>query len=75
MSVFEFEDDEVEIEKEWQRHKAFTLDLAESADDPANPDSHLGNTVEDFYVDTFPESYGDPQPVQVTAKRSLGRSS
>ena len=30
-----------------------SLDLAESADDPANPDSHLGNTVEDFYVDSF----------------------
>jgi murein tripeptide amidase MpaA len=69
---FEFEDDEAEVEKEWQRHKAFTLDLAESADDPANPDSHLGNTVEDFYVDEFDESYGDPQAVQVTAKKSLG---
>jgi zinc carboxypeptidase/immune inhibitor InhA-like protein len=69
---FEYEDDEASIEKEWQRHKAFTIDLAESADDPANPDSHLGNTVEDFYVDAFQESYGDPQPVEVTAKRSLG---
>jgi Zinc carboxypeptidase/Immune inhibitor A peptidase M6 len=69
---FEYEDDEASIEKEWQRHKEFTLDLAESAEDPANPDSHLGNTVEDFYVDSFQESYGDPQPVQVTAKRSLG---
>ena len=42
-------------------HRNFSIDLAESADDPANPDSHLGNTVEDFYVDSFPYSYGDPQ--------------
>ena len=48
------------------------LDLARSADDPANPISHLGNTVENFYVETFADSYGDPQPVQVVAKKSLG---
>src|SRR3712207_2166996 len=72
VSGFEFEDSEAAIEGEFRRHRAFALDLAESADDPANPDSHLGNTVEPFYVDAFADSYGDPQPVQVTAKRSLG---
>ena len=48
------------------------LDLARSADDPANPISHMGNTVENFYVETFADSYGDPQTVQVVAKKSLG---
>ena len=32
----------------------------------------MGNTVENFYVETFADSYGDPQPVQVVAKKSLG---
>jgi murein tripeptide amidase MpaA len=68
---FEFEDDEAQVEKEFQRHRKFTLDLAESAADPGHPKSHLGNTVEDFSVDTFDVSYGDPQAVQVTARRSL----
>ena len=72
VSGFEFEDSEAAIENEFKRHRAFSIDLAESADDPASPDSHLGNTVEPFYIDAFADSYGDPQPVQVTAKRSLG---
>ena len=50
----------------------FSLDLAESAGDRRNPSPHLGNKAKDFYVDSFADSYGDPQPVQVTAKRSLG---
>jgi hypothetical protein len=72
VSGFEFQDVEADIEAEFQRHKEFVLDLARSADDPANPISHLGNTVENFYVETFADSYGDPQPVQVVAKKSLG---
>ena len=39
--------------------------------DPGNPVSHMGNTVRDFYVDTFAQSCGDPQTVQATAS---GRS-
>jgi murein tripeptide amidase MpaA len=70
---FEFEDDELEVEEEFQRHRRFSIDLAESAADPADPESHLGNQTEDFYLDRFATSYGDPQPVQVTAKRSLGK--
>ena len=62
VSGFEFQDVEADIEEEFQRHKLFALDLAKSADDPANPISHLGNTVENFYVETFADSYGDPQP-------------
>ena len=72
VSGFEFQDDEDDIEAEFQRHLLFSLDLARSAADPANPSSHLGNGVEDFYVDDFAVSYGDPQSVEVSAKRSLG---
>ena len=43
VSGFEFQDDEDDIEAEFQRHLLFSLDLARSADDPANPVSHLGN--------------------------------
>ena len=39
---------------------------------PSEPDSHLDNTAEDFTVDTFAESYGDPQPVGAVVKRKLG---
>ena len=72
LGQFEFQDVEADIEQEFQRHKQFVLDLARSADDPGNPVSHLGNTVQNFYVETFTDSYGDPQPVQVVAKKSLG---
>jgi Zinc carboxypeptidase/Immune inhibitor A-like, MAM domain len=72
VSGFEYEDSEGAISGEFKRHLPFSLDLAESADNPANPDSHLGNTVDNFYVNSFAESYGDPQVVQVLAKRSLG---
>jgi murein tripeptide amidase MpaA len=72
VSGFEFQDVEADVEAEFQRHRLFSIDLAVSADDPGNPVSHLGNTVRDFYVDAFADSYGDPQAVQVTAKRSLG---
>ena len=72
VSGFEFQDVEADIQAEFLRHKEFVLDLARSADDPANPISHLGNTVENFYVETFADSYGDPQDVQVVARKSLG---
>ncbi len=72
LGQFEFQDVEADIQQEFLRHKQFVLDLARSADDPANPISHLGNTVQNFYVETFTDSYGDPQPVQVVAKKSLG---
>ena len=49
------------------------LDLARSAKDPANPVSHLGNKAPEFVPTTFPISYGDPQTVEVNAKKSLGR--
>ena len=72
VSGFEFQDVEADIEAEFRRHLLFALDLAESAADPGNPVSHMGNTTADFYVDTFKQSWGDPQTVQATVKRSLG---
>ena len=72
VSGFEFQDVEADVEAEFQRHRLFAIDLARSAEDPANPISHLGNTTRDFYVDTFADSYGDGQPVQADVKRSLG---
>jgi hypothetical protein len=71
-SGFEYADDEVKIEQEFRRHLPFSIDLIKSADDPGAPESHLGNTVEDFYVHEFAASYGDPQPVEASVKRSLG---
>jgi len=72
VSGFEFQDVEADVEAEFQRHRLFALDLAYSAEDPANPVSHMGNTTADFYVDRFADSFGNPQQVEVDAKKSLG---
>jgi hypothetical protein len=72
LSGFEFPDDEDQIEAEFRRHLLFSLDLADSAGHPDTPTSHMGNTVQDFYVHEFSDSYGDPQPVEASVKRSLG---
>ena len=69
---FEYPDSEQQIEQEFRRHLLFVLDLAKSTDDPSEPDSHLDNTAEDFTVDEFAESYGDPQAVGAVVKRKLG---
>ena len=71
--VFEFQDAEADIEAEFQRNILFALDLAHSAARPGEPVSHLGNGVRDFEVDDFAISYGDPQSVEVDAKRSSAR--
>ena len=42
-SGFEFQDDEADIQAEFERHRLFSIDLAQSAEDPANPVSHMGN--------------------------------
>jgi len=70
---FEFPDSERQIQQEFRRHLPFALDLAHSAKDPSEPVSHLDNTADDFSVDTFAESYGDPQPVAAVVKRKLGK--
>ena len=49
----------------------FALAVAESAKDPDDPVSVVGRDAEDFRVDTFSVSYGDPQTVAVWAKRDL----
>jgi hypothetical protein len=85
---FVFPDDEALVQAEFQKNLPFALDVAKSAPNPAEPVSHLGNTTKPFYLDMssidpekvnnplsdfrFSVSYGDPQPVQVLARRSLG---
>jgi hypothetical protein len=84
---FVFPDNEALVQKEADDARPFILDVAKSARNPANPVSHLGNTTAPFYLGfvgidpemtrgeknfTFQWSYGDPQTVRVTAKRSLG---
>jgi hypothetical protein len=69
---FVFQDIPEDAEFEFERQVQYGLDLARSAKDPANPVSHLGNEAEPFELDAFDVSYGDPQVVQIDAKRELG---
>jgi hypothetical protein len=83
---FVFPDDDELVQAEFERTLPYTLDVAKSADDPDDPESHLGIETKPFYLESddpykggipganfkFAYSYGDPQPVQVLAKRSLG---
>ena len=71
-SGFVFQDVEEDVQAEFERHVQFALDLARTAPDPSRPVSHLGNEAPDFVVDDFNVSYGDPQVVQVNARRDLG---
>lgn len=70
--TFDFPDDEALIQAEFELNLPFAMDIARSTVDPAEPVSHLGNSVEPIYVDEFPVSYGDPQPVQANLLRKLG---
>lgn len=83
---FVFPDDEELIQAEFLRNLPFAKSVAASAVDPANPKTVTGRTTKPFYIDSedpykggipgahlsFKYSYGDPQPVAVNAKRSLG---
>ncbi|MEO6715344.1 MAG: M14 family metallopeptidase, partial [Mycobacteriales bacterium] len=71
-NVFAFPDDEALIQAEFEKNLPFAVAVAKSAKDPSNPVSVVGRTAENFRVDTFDVSYGDPQTVAVTAKRALG---
>jgi hypothetical protein len=71
-SGFIFQDVESDVQDEFERHIQFALDLARSADSPSRPESHLGNEVPNFVVDDFAVSNGNPQTVQVNARRDLG---
>ncbi|MEI5584829.1 MULTISPECIES: M14 family metallopeptidase [unclassified Agromyces] len=68
---FDFPDDEALIQAEFAKNIPFALAVAESALDPDDPVSVVDRDTEDFRVDSFDVSYGDPQPVAVTAKRAL----
>ncbi len=70
-SGFEFPDDEGLVQAEFEKNIPFALSVAKSAADPADPESVVGRRAEDFRVDSFDVSYGDPQTVAVTAKRAL----
>jgi hypothetical protein len=83
---FVFPDNEQAVQEEFERNLPFARSVAESADDPDDPESVLGIETKPFYIESddpykegipganfaFDYSYGDPQPVQVLAKRSLG---
>jgi hypothetical protein len=83
---FVFPDEEPLVQAEFERNLPFAESVANSAVDPANPKTVTGITTKPFYVDSedpykrsnpgtqlsFTKSYGDPQPVAVIAKRSLG---
>jgi hypothetical protein len=84
---FIFPDSRGAVQNEFKKLLPFSRDVALSATDPDDPISHLGNTTEPFYLDvseidpqkafnplsdfTFDHSYGDPQTVEVLAKRDL----
>ena len=70
-SGFNFPDDEGLVQAEFERNIPFALAVAESAKDPNDPVSVVGRDAEDFRVDSFSVSYGDPQTVAVWAKRDL----
>jgi Zinc carboxypeptidase len=70
-SVFEFPDDEELVQAEFEKNIPFAMSVAESAEDPDDPVSVVGREAEDFRVDSFDVSYGDPQTVAVWAKRAL----
>ena len=83
---FVFPDDEALVQEEFERNLPFAESVANSAADPDDPKSSLGIETKPFYIRSddpykrgipganfaFRYSYGDPQPVQVLAKRALG---
>src|SRR5918994_7939327 len=84
---FVFPDDPALVQAEFERNLPFAESVARSAADPDDPKSSLGIKTKPFYIRSddpykrgipganfaFEYSYGDPQPVAVLAKRSLGK--
>lgn len=70
-SVFTFPDSPQLVRAEFRKNLPFALSVAKSAQHPANPVSVVGRHAPNFDVDSFDVSYGDPQTVGVTARRSL----
>jgi Zinc carboxypeptidase len=83
---FVFPDDEALVQAEFERNLPFAQSVANSAVDPDDPKTVTGIQTKPFYIESedpykrgnpgvhlsFARSYGDPQPVAVIAKRSLG---
>jgi hypothetical protein len=84
---FVFPDDDALVQAEFERNLPFARSVVDSAADPDDPKSVLGIDTKPFYVKSddpykdglpganfaFKYSYGDPQPVRVLAKRSVGK--
>ena len=70
-SVFEFPDNEELVQAEFEKNLPFALAVAESAKDPADPVSVVGRRAEDFRVDAFSVSHGDPQAVATWVNREV----
>jgi hypothetical protein len=70
-SVFNFPDDEKLIQDEFAKNIPLALSIAKSVRKIDEPKSIVGRTTPDFSVDKFTVSYGSPQTVAVTARRSL----
>ncbi|AQZ65583.1 putative zinc-binding carboxypeptidase [[Actinomadura] parvosata subsp. kistnae] len=69
---FTFPDSEALIQDEFLRNVPLAVAAAKTVHTPDKPVSVVGRTVPDFRPDSFSVSYGDPQPVAVIARRSLG---
>ena len=61
-----------DLQDAFEKNVPFALDVAHSADDPANPESHLGRTTPNFEIHPFSTPTATPQPVEVNVKRELG---
>ena len=61
------------MQAEFAKNVPFALSVAESADDPDDPESVVNRDAEPFRVDTFDRSHGGDQTVAVWAKRALKR--
>ena len=71
VSGFNFPEDEDLIQAEFEKNIPFALSVAASAQDPDDPVSVVARDAADLVIDPFAVSHGSPQPVAVTAKRSL----
>jgi hypothetical protein len=72
-SGFEFPDSEELVQFEFEKNLDFALAIADSADDPAEPESPVGTPAPDFVVDDFETSYGSPQEVAMWTAREHSR--
>lgn len=71
--TFEFPDDEALIQAEFLKNLPFALDIAKTATEPTEPNSHLtGRQAAPILVERFNRSYGSPQTVEANVQRRLG---